>query len=84
MKLEGKFQNNNGLSNTIGLIPLNIVRVQDPPPLIEMKRSYSSAARRGVLGKMAFEITNEEGRDIDPTLGEFYKSSVVYSRELSS
>lgn len=56
----------------------------NPRPLIEIERSYSAAARRGVFGKMAFETEANAASMPDPGLGNRYRTSLVYSRELSS
>lgn len=84
VRLDGKFQNNAGLSEALGLKPLEDIRALENPPIIEIERSYSSAARRGIFGKLNFEIEVRPNSTADPTIGTRYKSSVVYCRSKSA
>ena len=84
VRLDGKFQNNAGLSQSLGLRPLEEIRALPNPPIIEIERTYSSAARRGIFGKLNFEIEVRPGSQSDPTIGNRHKSSVVYCRSNSA
>ena len=82
IRLDGRFQDNNELSAGLRLSTLKDTRNINPRPIIEIERSYSSAARRGIFGRMAFEMRVTDGTSPSPAFGPSYKSTVVYSLEI--
>ena len=79
VKVNGLLQDNNGLSEAVGLYPVEKVTPMNPLPIIEYESSYTCAAKRGILGEMGLQI-----QAIDPELtfanfGKAYKGNVVYS-----
>ena len=84
VRLSGTFQNNPGLAQSLELLSLEEVRAQPNPPILEIERSYSSAARRGVFVKLSFEIVTKTGSTPDPTIGRSHRTTVVYPQTLSA
>ena len=79
VKLNELVQDNNGLCEAVGLCPIEKGTAMTPQPIIEYESSYNSAARRGILGKMGFQIQAVDFELTYDTFGRPYKTNIVYS-----